>query len=193
MRYPIAHPYKKLRVFYLLNKKTISLRKLFCLQYLKWGVTQTKEDRDAFVDMAKRWRKEDKRVGKHRTLLERKARKLFRKVAIERNRQACHKGASKWGKRAKRKQIGFHSPEHKARIVEHNRRISKLCKEKNLYFAKNWIVYSPTGEVFRVRGLRQLCREFGLDHGHLGATHKRPGKTHKGWRVEQVSDDWESI
>jgi hypothetical protein len=192
VKHPISRPYVKLEKLRQAGTE-LSLRKQFCLQYLKWGVTLLDEDRDAFVDMAKRWRKEDKRAGKHRTLLERKARKLFRKVAKLRKLAPSREGAVRWGNYSKEEGIGFHSPENWAKMAERNRKIAQLRKENNTHFACNWIVYSPTGEVYRVRGLPELCKKYGLDNHHLGATHRIPGKKHKGWRAEKLSDDWESI
>ena len=192
MKYPISHPHSKLEKLQQSGTE-LSLRKQFCLQFLKWGVTQLDEDRDAFVAMAKRWRKEDKKIGKHRTLLERKARKLFRKVAKLAKLAPSREGATRWGYYSKENGIGVHSPEYKAKLTEHNRRLVQLRKENNTERAFNWLVHSPTGETFRVRGLPKLCAEYNLWRHHLAATHRVPGKKHKGWWAEKLSSDWENL
>ncbi len=57
---------------------TLSYRKQVCLQFLKWGMTATREDKDLFIEMGLEWRKKERGYGGKRTLLERKLRKLLR-------------------------------------------------------------------------------------------------------------------
>ena len=172
----------------------LSLRKQFCLQYLRWGYTAKEEDRDLFVELAKQWRKQEKRTGIHRTLLERKARKLFKKVKRKKSYQPVKEGARKWGFLSKEKGIGVHSPEYKQQLTEFNRKLRKLQIERGQNpTTKMWIVTSPEGETFKVFGLSQFCREHGLDQANLRKTAIFPNKTHKGWSCQFYSEDWDYL
>ena len=57
--------------------KPLSVRKEFCLAYLKWLYTAETKDRDQFVELAKKLRKIEMKVGQPRTLLESRALQSF--------------------------------------------------------------------------------------------------------------------
>jgi len=193
MKQPIGIPYLKLKA-HCEKQETVSLRKQMCLQFLKWGYTADKKDKMAFIGLIKLWRTEDNRVGSTRTLLERKARKFFKEHSIRKKLAPSRAGAKKWCEESRVKKIGVHTPEYQANLKEHNKKIRQIQTEKGLgWSTKTWIVYSPTGEVYRVRGLLQFCKEHGLYNRNLGDTHNHPGKLYKGWRAEKVSEDWENF
>ena len=193
MKKPIGVPYLKLKA-YCEAQGEVSLRKQVCLQFLKWGYTVLKKDKTAFIELIKRWRSEENRVGLPRTLLERKARKFFREHANHKKRAPSREGAKEWCKKSREKKIGVHTDEYQANLREHNKRIRQIQIEKGLTpNTLDWIVYSPTGEVFRVRGLVRFCEERGFSDSHLGNTHRNPGSLYKGWRAEKVSEDRENF
>lgn len=191
MKYPMIHPYKQFQRL-LETHEELSLRKQFCYAFIRWGYTLEIEAKIEFVELAKRFRKG--RVAEHRTLLERKARKLYRSVRGHVNREASRQAAREWGYKTKAEGIGVHSPEYKAKLTEHNRKIRKLQTEKNMEaFSKNWIVRSPDNQVLYIRNLKRFCRENGLNYTPLRMTNDNPGSTYKGWQVEKVSEDWKQL
>ena len=192
MRLPLVHPY--LRFQTLLARGELSLRKQFCYAFIKWGYLGDKKAKEEFVELAKRLRIEEEKVGKDRTLLERKARKLFQVVAKKKKLKPSREGAAKWGEKSKREGVGVHSPEYKEKLREHNIRIRKILTEKGLVQGtKDWIVYSPDGTVYRVRGLAQFCKEHGLCNVNLYKTNKIPGRKYKGWWCESLDSEWDNL
>jgi len=177
------------------DPEQLSLRKQVCLQYLKWGYTSLKEDRDSFVELIKRWRKEDEKIGKHRTLLERKARKLFRKIAKHKKLAPSREGARKWCIESQKRKIGVFHPDYQKNLKEFNKKIRHIQMEKNLGPGTlDWIVTSPEGERFKIRNLAQFCREHNLDRGHMCKVANHPEyKHHKGWKCEKYSDEWGNL
>lgn len=195
MRRPVRATYDKLSEA-LGDPAELPLRKQFCLQFLKWGVTTRKEDKALFVELAKLWRKEEGRIGSHRTLLERKARKLFPKENKKKKLAPSREGASKHGLMQREEGIGIHSPEMDAqRRLESSRHAYKVRMEKNAHpNMMEWIVYNrETGESFRIKNLRKFCRENGLHSGPMWSTVKYPGIYHKNWRAERYSSEWENL
>lgn len=194
MRVPITHPYRKLKN-YMLAGNEMSPRKMVCYRFLRWVYSGDRDDKDAFIAELKSWRKIERRIGGHRTVLERHGRKLFKENWKRDRYTNSRKAASEYGKWAAANGIGIHSPENKARNSEHTR--ARLAKEKaegkRNNKAKDWIVHSPDGEVFRVVGLRQISAQYGLDHRTLNSTKNKPGKTHKGWWVEPVNTEFEQL
>jgi len=171
----------------------LSLRKQFCLQFLKWADTGKKADRAKVVELAKLWRREPGRLGNHRTLLERKARKLFQQERRLKVREPVRAAASAFAKEQAR-QGGFFqklSKEDMLAIVnEGNRVIAETGAFPNV---SNWIVYPPEGEPMVIRNLQKFCREHGLEPSHMIKTSKLKRKHHKGWRAEKISPDWEDL
>jgi len=185
MRKPISEPYRRLRNWKEAGN-TLSVRKTVCYLFLRWAYSGKVDDRDQFIQAMRDWRKEEKRVGGHRTLLERKGRVLAKKNFKRESNANSRKAAKEWGDRAAKEGIGMLSPEWQARKGEIARERERRRKELGLpsKFAKHWIVHSPTGEVYYERGLVRICEEHGLDRRHLNATKRGNGKTHKGWWVE---------
>jgi hypothetical protein len=192
MKRPVHETYKKLSEA-LGEPSELSLRKRLCLQFLKWGVTLRKEDKSEFVELAKLWRKEENRIGSPRTLLERKARKLFPKENKRKKLAPSREGASKHGLMQKEKGIGIHNPE----MTAEERKASSLnayrarVEQDNLTRTLEWIVYEiATGRSFKVRNLTRFCRENGLDGADMRNTAYGKLKQHKGWRAERYSPEW---
>ena len=183
---------------YIKNKlgdpESLPIRKRFCLQYLKWGSTVKTTDRDEFVELAKEWRVTENRMGNHRTILEKKARKLFWKIAKKKKLAPSREGAKKWAEESQRKQIGVHSPEQKAKLVEHNRRNNQKMKEGGYGRSRvDWVITSPTGEVFHTNSMRQFCLEHGLHDSWMCRTSIYPGVTYRGWSARKVSSEFDNL
>lgn len=173
---------------------SVSLRKQFCLQYLKCLVDVKKENKEELVELAKRWRKEDKKLGKHRSLLERKVRKLFPKFNKRKKLAPSRKGASEWCKDAMKNKVGVHSPEYKERMREVNRRLRQEQVERGFHpQALHWIVESPEGEIFKVYALRRFCEEHNLNHSHLSRSARVPGVHYKRWKARKYDPELEDF
>ena len=172
----------------------VAFRKRVCLQYLRWGVTGERDDMDEFIRLIKQWRKEDEKIGSKRTLLERKARKLFQKVRRRNALAPARKALTEWSKESRRKQIGVHSPEYRATISARMKEQRRKELERGFYNkAKHWIVTTPEGEEIEVYDLAAFCREHGLNDSHMCKTAKIPGRTHKGWRARKYCPEWENL
>jgi hypothetical protein len=192
MKRSVRETYKKLSEA-LGDPSELSLRKRLCLQFLKWGVTLRKEDKSEFVELAKLWRKEENRIGSPRTLLERKARKLFPKENKRKKLAPSREGASKHGLMQKEKGIGIHNPEMTAeeRKASSRNAYNARAEKDNFTRTLEWIVYEiATGRSFKIRNLNRFCRETNLDPGNLKKTADSPRKQHKGWRAERYSPEW---
>lgn len=195
MRRPVRATYEKLSEK-LGDPSELSLRKQFCLQFLKWGVTARKEDKTRFVELAKLWRKEEERIGSHRTLLERKARKLFPKENKRKNLAPSREGAREHALKQKEEKIGIHSPEWEAeKRLESSRNALKVRMEKNAHpCMMEWIVRNiHTGESMKIQNLRKFCRDNDLDMRNMWRAVRLPGRTCKGWQVERYSSEWENL
>ena len=173
----------------------LSLRKQFCLQYLKWGVSTRREDKEKFVELAKLWRKEKGRVGSYRTLLERKARKLFQQVRKHKRLAPSREGAREHGLMQKEQGIGIHDPARAEKRKESSRIALKARFEQNAHpCMMDWIVHNvATGESFKITNLRKFCRENNLDMRNMWRAVSKPGRTCKGWRVERYSEEWDNL
>lgn len=173
----------------------LSMRKQVCLQFLKWASSTRREDKEAFVEVIKRWRKEDNKIGQHRTLLERKARKLFRKVTVRKNRAGAREAAREHGLMQKEQGIGIHDP---AVLAERRREIAlnavKVRQEKNAHSSMmDWLVHNvATGETQKITNLRKFCRDNDLDMRHAWRAVKTGG-THKGWKIERYLKEWDEL
>jgi len=192
MRRPVHETYRKLSES-LGEPSELSLRKQLCLQFLKWGVTLRKEDKSLFVELAKLWRKEEGKVGSHRTLLERKARKLFPKENKRKKLAPCREGARKHGLMQKEEGIGIHSPgmTEEERKASRQKAYEAKAEKDNFTRTLDWIVHEiATGRSFKVRNLTRFCRENGLDGAHMRNTAYGVRKQHKGWRAERYSPEW---
>lgn len=193
MRLPLVYPYTR---FESLLKKhgELSLRKQFCFAYITWGYKSDKKAKERFVELAKEWRAEEGRVGQPRTLLERKARKLFQTVAKRKKLAPSREGAKEWATKSRERKVGVHSPEYQAKLREHNKKIRQIQKEKGLVGGtKDWIVYSPDGQVYHTRGLRNFCEEMGLKNEPMYRTNKNPGTTWNGWWAESMDNEWKNL
>jgi hypothetical protein len=194
MKRPIAETYCFVRDK-LLAMRPIPLRKRVCLFYLKWSTTKYKTDRDKFVELIQQWRKESKLIGSHRTLLERKARRLFQQVRKDKNVGKAKKAQRRNGRNAVKNQTGVHSPEQRAILAERNREIARRKKENGVVWAHHWIIHPPEGEPFKIYNLNAFCREHGLNQSHMCRTAIDPKrrKHHKGWRAEKYDPTWEKL
>jgi hypothetical protein len=189
MRRPLVDTYLKVKTF-LETQENLSIRKQFCLQFLKWCYTAKKEDRDEFVELSKEFRKLEQKVGSTRTFLERKARRLYWKIAKHKKLEPSRKGAKEWCEKSQEKQIGIFSPEYKANLSEKNRIIRMTAWENDRGpHIMDWILTSPTGETFKIRNLSRWCRENNFDSGNMSKTSIYPGRTCKGWKAQKYSPD----
>ena len=174
--------------------ESLSYRKRVCMWFLKWFSDPTEDNLLTFVDMVKAWRKNDRRVGGKRTLLEVLTRKrLFkkvRKIEIQRSGQTQGKSPEnlehlrRLREVQKREKKGFYNPQTQTKAAKDRARAMMGPQ------GEHWVITSPQGEVFHVQGLRAFCEEYGLDRGHLGRTAKVPGTYHKGWMARKKVQDW---
>jgi len=178
-------------------QETISIRKQMCLTYLTWGHTTERSEKEKFVELAKEFRVKEARVGQTRTLLEKKARRLFKPIRKRNNMARTREAASQWCVESQEKKIGVFSEEYQANLAAHNKRIRQIQIENNTGPGTcDWIITSPTGEIFRIRNLCRFCREnpeHALDHAHLCRTGKYPGRHHKGWKARKYCPDFENL
>jgi hypothetical protein len=195
MRRPVRETYLKLSAK-LGEPSELPTRKQFCLQFLKWGCSARKEDKQKFVELAKLWRKESGRVGSDRTLLERKARKLFQPERKRKGLAPSREGAREHGLMQKREGIGIHDPAINAeQRLAASRRATEIRLEKDAHpNVMEWTVHNRyTGETREIRNLRRFCRENDLDMRHMWRTVREPGCFHKNWRAERRSPEWENL
>ena len=169
-----------------------SYRKQVCLRYIEWMVNpRNKELRGELVDKVKEWRKHEKgRVGGKRSILEKLARRFFRQRKREKQlKEGVRIKHENINSQMERK-VGIYSDEFLAlrKTSDWAKWVRSFGKKKKGLF---WTVYSPTGEVYHVQGLKEICEEFGLGGSHLGNTSNYPGKFHKGWRAVKRNPDVE--
>lgn len=50
-------------------------------------------------------------------------------------------------------------------------------------------IVSPTGEQFVLENVRDFCRQYDLDQGHIGKVLKGVRLSHKGWKLQSVRID----
>jgi len=175
--------------------KPLSVRKEFCLAYLRWIYTAATKDRDKFVEWAKELRKVEMKVGQPRTLLESRARKFFWKVAKKKKLEPSREGASEWCKNDVEEEKGIHSPNYNR--SEASRAQRKIQTEQNRSpSTKDWLLISPTGETIKVRNLWRWCKEhpeMGLCSRTLSSSSLYPNVHYKGWRARKYSPEMESF
>lgn len=184
-----------------LGDSELSIRKQVCVQFLMWMCTVSKKDRAAFVDLIKRWRKEEDRIGQPRSLLERKARKLFGRVEKDRQaeiaRENRRKAAKITGQRALEQKTGIHAPEfaEQNRISREEGAFKKQQKSPKHPHLTYWKVFPPDGEAFITDNLTATCKKYGLDFRNMIKTSRQPHgrKHHKGWRVEKCNTEWDNL
>ena len=171
-----------------------SLRKKVCMQYLYWGVTAERKDMDKFIEMIKRWRKEDNKIGRKRTFLERKARKFFQKIRRRNSLAPARKALVEWCKESYKKKIGVHSPENMAKNAERMRqRTAKWIEEGTWPQAMQWVITNPQGEEFVITNLAQFCRENNLNRSSLWRTAQTHGKDLRGWKARKYNPHVDDI
>jgi len=171
----------------------ISLRKQFCLQYLKWGVTCNVDDRDEFVELAKRWRKEEARVGSKRTILEVKARKFFKKAKQRKIETKRREGNRAFAKEQMSRNEGIHTEEEKQKRRERAMLSVESRRKSGKWSAVGKFVWRltniETGEVVETLNLQAWTRENGYAQPSFWQAEKK-GKPIKGWMVEKYNPAW---
>ena len=168
------------RLLYRFKGKELSLRKRLCLAYLKWLDTEKPEDRDDFVELAKKFRKG--RAGGHRTILERKARENFKKARIRKNTEASREGAREFNEGLQKEKKGIFTEEQLAKRSEMWKEIRDRHRAENDQpGAKTYVVNNPDGTQVCVHGLGRSTREMGLHHDHLHLSAREPWRR-KGWK-----------
>ena len=195
MRRPIGQTY-----YFILGKvgdvEKLSLKKRFCLAFLLWGTKLKKKDLVEFVELATEWRKTEREVGGPRTLLERRARRLFPQVKKWKAKANQQKAVREIGKRTAAEGRGVHSPEQKAKRLEANREMVRKRMESGVVQAHWWVLYPPDGgPPIKVYNLTAWCRENGLDRRTLGNTAMNPWwvETSHGWRAEKWNPLWDKV
>lgn len=171
----------------------LSVRKQFCLQFLKWAYTKKAKDKAKVVELAKLWRKEPGRIGNHRTVLEKKARKFFKQDRKLRLMAPQREGARKFALKQGAEGTGKYALTAE-QLRENSRKANAAIAEKGAYpHVSDWLVYPPDGEPFKIHNLRKFCRENGLDQRHLIKTATMKRAHHKGWRAEKLCSEWDEL
>ena len=194
-RVPLTGAYNHL--VFRLEGKEVSIRKQMCLAYLRWRYTAKHCDKEAMVELAKQFRKEEGRVGRlHRTVLEKRIRKYFREVKKHQGLGASRAAAREYAKGQRDRGEGIHSPEELERKKERWAIVRRRQTETNNEpCAKVWVVTDPEGNEFRVKGLKRWQRDNGFgDTGNLIATATRPWDvpTYRGYRVRHYDETKDS-
>jgi hypothetical protein len=165
------------------------VRKKLCLAYLEWAAECNKDGKEKVVELAKEWRKVDKRVGKERSKVERIARRFFRDITKQKNRSASRKAASEFAKKQMENKEGVHSEEFAERrrqlCIENRRKQVEL----GLGQSKWWIITAPDGTEFAIRSMAKWARENGISKDGLLQTEKTVGKTVDGYRCRRFNPE----
>ena len=165
------------------------MRKKLCLAYLEWAAECNKDGKEKVVELAKEWRKVDKRVGKERSKVERIARRFFRDITKHKNRSASRKAASEFAKKQMENKEGVHSEEFAERrrqlCIENRRKQVEL----GLGQSKWWIITAPDGTEFAIRSMAKWARENGISKDGLLQTAKTVGKTVNGYRCRRFNPE----
>ena len=198
MRRSLVDTYLKVRYSLaksrILKGRELSIRKSFCLQFLKWCYTAKDEDRNKFVELSKEFRKVEQKIGSTRTLLERKARRLYWKISLIKRREPGRKAVIAWCKMSQRKKIGVFSPEYQANLKEHTKRMRKIQSDTDRESRTSWwLLTSPIGEIFKIRNLTKWCKENGFSQAAMNRTAFREGATYRGWKAQKYSPDMDSL
>jgi hypothetical protein len=178
-----------------LSGQELSLRKQFCLAYLRWGKSKERADMVTFVELALAWRKQERAVGGSRTLLEKRARKLLPEIRRLRAKQRASEAVGRTGRKTVEEGKGVHSPEQRAKRLEANREMVRKRTEAGIKgAAKWWLIYLPgSTEPIKVHNLKAWCRENGYKPSTIRNLKSRPGVKHSGGlRVERWDPLWES-
>ena len=172
-----------------LSGRELSVRKKLCLAYLEWAAECNKDGKEKVVELAKEWRKVDKRVGKERSKVERIARRFFRDITKHKNRSASRKAASEFAKKQMENKEGVHSEEFAERrrqlCIENRRKQVEL----GLGQSKWWIITAPDGTEFAIRSMAKWARENGISKDGLLQTEKTVGKTVDGYRCRRFNPE----
>lgn len=173
-----------------LEGRALSLRKQMCMAYVKWKAFLYEEDKLNFVELAKRWRKEEARVGTKRTIVEKRARQHFWKVAKHKKLAPSREGARDYAQKQFEEGVGIHSPENRALNSERGREGRRIQTETltspNI---KEWVITTPEGVEFRVRGMNRWCEANGVDKRNLHKTALLPNRTAKGYKLRRFDPD----
>ena len=103
----VINSYKRKNI----NVEDLSLRKQVCIAYLHWANRKSKKFGYAFYDLAKKWRKEERRIGGKRTRLEKIARKFLAVKREDLFRESRKPGGSAQAKELVRQKKGFLAPD----------------------------------------------------------------------------------
>lgn len=159
--------------------KELSLRKRFCMAYLKFLYTEKYADREEMVELAKEFRKT--RRGGHRTVLEKLARAHFKKARQRKNMATCREGAREFNETLQKEKKGVFSEESLSKRSEIWKKIkAKHARENDHPQSKTYVITCPDGEQIAVHGLTRFAREMGMEHSPLHIQAKEP------WREKGV-------
>jgi len=170
--HPIQTYYRLLRRF---EGKELSLRKQLCLAYLRWLETEKPQDRDDFVELAKKFRKG--RAGGHRTILERKARENFKKARIRKNTEASREGARAFNEKLQETGRGIFTEEQLSNRSQMWKEIvAKQLANNDHPQARTFVVTKPDGTQLAVHNMCGYSRTQGLDGSVLQRIARTPWK-----------------
>ena len=164
----------------------LPLRKQVCLEYCKWlgFPSPLKKEKGVMVvyTLMKKWRTTDFRIGTKRTLLER----TFRMSVLPVVRKLRHSERN----RKNAKISHYKGTGNLVKVNKEKAYLPNLKKGHEHYdvfgrISLEWILWSPEGEVYFIKNLRNFCRERKMDWSHLSKTSLYPDKFYRGWKAEK--------
>lgn len=177
--------------------REISVRKRFCLAYLEFAKggrkSQTDKAKEKAVELAKEWRKTDKKAGGHRTKIERVIRAFFAEVALRKKLANSRAATSVSSKKIVAEGRGVNDPAFADRRLEILKAGRQKQIDQNLGCAMWWVVTDPEDKEIVVKSMARWCRENDINHRGLHATALHPTKRFKGHRIRKVNLELEDI
>lgn len=175
------------------NPEEHSVRKQLCLAYLRVKLFDKREDKEKLVDLAKLFRKVEKRRGSHRTPVEKYARKFFRQIKKLRGLEASRQGAREYARGQMERGEGIFSPEQLAKKAERWEKVLERQKQDSP-FAKVWVIIDPSGVEYRVKSMKKFAERLGLSDGWLSRTAHCPEHMshHRGFKARFFDPELDS-
>jgi len=153
------------------DSSVLSIRKQFCLAYIRWKGRGLEGLKRAWVDLSVEFRKREGKIGLNRTKLERLARQHFRQRRQLKGNEASREGARAFALKQLAEGTGIHSPERKAlRSQTAKENVRRQVAENRSPGTKEWVITCKEGGEFRIRNLTAFCREHNINYRNLHFT-----------------------
>lgn len=185
----IASRYFRLKR-HLEGQENVSIRKRFCLAWLKWRLYRTEADKAEMVEIAKEFRVAEGRVGGHRTLIEKRVRRFFWERSKHKRLSPSREAARAFAQGQFERGEGIHSPEQVALRAERSRASRKKQLANGNPAAKDWIITDPEGNVFRIRSLTAWAKKnnMNLRNLHRSVVYNKKAQGHTARHYDEDLD-----